>query len=114
MIREYDVLDIARLTARHMALNTVVTISQPYLPGRLAILSLVAGETLSAKVSRLRGRSRRCVGIVACAAPQFVAARPLAGALRQVFHVAGHSEIRGRTSAYEHREIISEEPTGYK
>ena len=76
----------------------------------VAILRLVAGETLCSKVSRLLGRFRRCVGIVAGAAPHFVAACALAGALREVFHVAGHSQVGWRTGAYEYREIIGQKP----
>src|ERR1019366_2663425 len=106
MIGEYDLWDIARRAARHMARNTVVAVGEPDFGSRAAILRLMAGEAFAPEIRRLLAGLGRCVGIVAGSAPHFVTAPPLAGALGQVFHVAGHSHLGGRTGAYEQREII--------
>src|SRR5437868_8899542 len=108
MIREDDVLNVARRAARHMAFSTVIAVGAPDFLSGMAILSLVAGEAFTPEIGGLRRGFGRRVGIVAGAAPHFVTAGALACALCEVFHVARNSQVGRRTGAHEYGEIVGE------
>src|SRR6516162_4229721 len=97
MVGENDMFNVRGGVARHVTREAVVTICA--FGGLWAPASgcLMTSQAFTAKVSCLFVRCRNEMRIVASAAPQLIAARPLASALREVLHMACHFQFRRRT-----------------
>jgi hypothetical protein len=90
MVREDDMVYVARRIARHVASRAIIGVRQARRLPCAAIGYLMASQAFGAKVRGLLICPGHGMGIVAGTAPQLFAARALARALREILGVARH------------------------
>src|SRR6516165_4716865 len=114
MIGEDDVIDVARRITWHVACGATVPVGLPRRSRAPAIGGLMATQAFAPEVRGFLVCIRNGMGVVARAAPQLLPARPFAGALREVLHVARDPQRRGRSGAHENCKRVCEHFTRTK